>query len=121
MAMSFGRLSLVALAGCAVLAMGDLPTGAKPAVVGRTAAKQGVANKVGKENMMLQAAATMSKSDGESVDVDSAPGEKVDMCSQISSTCPASVAGRDTKGRSGIQTKTKISKVVLDLTEDDDY
>merc|ERR1740129_1297981 len=82
---------------------------------------------VGKDHIMLQASATVAKSETESafVETDSAESDlklqqRQETCEAMSQgTCSATPASSETKGTSRIQLKTTVSKVVLDLSEDD--
>mmetsp|Transcript_49541 Transcript_49541/g.95653 ORF Transcript_49541/g.95653 Transcript_49541/m.95653 type:complete len:112 (-) Transcript_49541:41-376(-) len=106
------RLALLLRTTCA-FAAGDLNGGTRS-----------TAMPVGKDHIMLQAAATMTKSEPANDLVSSADAKlslRQETCQAISQgTCGAAPASLETKGTSRIQLKTKISKVVLDLTEEDD-
>mmetsp|Transcript_71878 Transcript_71878/g.163169 ORF Transcript_71878/g.163169 Transcript_71878/m.163169 type:complete len:115 (+) Transcript_71878:103-447(+) len=100
--------------GCAVLVAGGKAPTAKAARGSR-------------DHVMLQAGLTKSKTDGAPVvkKAPPTPEQKEENCRAFAEgtdqACDAvPSASLETKGASRMQTKTKMSKVVLDLEEDED-
>uniref|UniRef100_A0A7S1RH27 Uncharacterized protein n=1 Tax=Alexandrium catenella TaxID=2925 RepID=A0A7S1RH27_ALECA len=117
MAMSVGRIFLVVLAACVVNSSCQ-----QPGAGGSKAPEKG---SVGKESVLLQAAAEMSKSQsGVGIEGAGAKRKHIDTCglfAQGAGSTGCAARGGETKGTNRLQMKTKMSKVVLDLSEEDDY